>query len=220
MPRRDAVIGMGLLLVIGQAACGSHGASGSCGMVQPCGGAVVGTWKVSDECQPGASSATSSSCGVTITSRLTLSGTFTFNADLTYAESLLQSGAFTVSVPATCLSPRSAIATCADVQAFYQGTVQSHPDRYRSVSCAGAGAGCECQIEVVPQSATSSGTYATGTMAGGPGTLRLTDSSGSSVGGDYCVSGNELHLLGDTPSGDGGTGGPVTITSDLVARKQ
>jgi hypothetical protein len=222
--RLIALVVFGLAPVLAAiSGCGSDGA-GSCGKVQPCGGVVTGTWSITGFCNTaaGMNSLTTCAGAVVNTSGLKIAGTVAFNPDLTYTETISETGTETISQPSTCLAQGGVAATCADLDATFRAEAQSSGGVVQSASCAQQGANCSCQLAVNLQGVTQSGTYAYATGAdGGAGTaLVLTTATGTATTGQYCVQGNELHLITTTMSINMGSMGQQTIVSDVVARKQ
>ncbi|MGO9835065.1 MAG: hypothetical protein ACLP1X_12695 [Polyangiaceae bacterium] len=79
------VFSVGIAIGFAFVGCSSpNSASGSCGKVAPCGGDVVGTWKIVDSCDEGSSLSTANSSCPGETGQVTsmsASGTATFNSD-------------------------------------------------------------------------------------------------------------------------------------------
>jgi hypothetical protein len=193
----------------------STGGGGSCGQVQPCGGAVVGTWKVANVCilDSAMLGLDASSICATATIELTKftgTGGVTYGADQTYQDTGTVTIDFKLTVPTTCFATGK---SCADVQDGYVQEMKTD-STLKSASCATSGAACVCQISTV-QDATEAGTYATsGTM------LSTTPTGGTASSDSYCVQGNELHDLSVDMSMPMGNMGTVKITGDIVFTKQ
>ena len=183
---------------------GTGGGSASCPTVSPCGGNIVGTWKVtqtcitetadlSNECTGGAG--TSASANVA----LMFSGTVTYNADGTYTSALTGTDMGQEHYSSGC-APLGL--TCAQIgQEVIDGG---------SVSCSTDTAGtCNCD-SVVPLTSTNNtpGTYSTSgdTLTTTPGSMPS--------GASYCVQGSVLYII--PGAGDGG----VTFTGDFVLTRQ
>jgi hypothetical protein len=194
--------------------CGSStGAPPSCGQVQPCGGSVVGNWKMLGGCIDGAALAEdiATNCpGATLTiSNLQIAGTLGFNADLTYnAGSITESFTELETLPASCLGM-----TCAQLDAMLQ-TMLDPTNGIQSASCSGDSV-CTCRVNVRINAMGESGTYST---AGN--VLTLTNGADGSIDTpQYCVQADLLHVVTlsttmMTPMG------MARIDSDLVAQKQ
>ena len=184
---------------------GSDG--GSCGKVQACGGDVTGTWKVAGACGDEGVMSVSSCPAATGTASETWSGTLTFNADMTYTTSLTVSGTATTNYPQSCLTAGGTTVSCAQLGQGLEMEIMANPGMFQSAHCTGA-ASCVCTFMVSSQPMIDSGTYTiSGTELATSGTV------GSRP---YCVKGNDLHLLTTTTTM---AGGPITISSDLVATR-
>src|SRR5581483_11063357 len=88
----------------------STGAGGgtSCTNVSACGGSVVGTWNVTSSCLQVSGSLAVSMAGAgcpsaPITGSLTVTGTFTANADGTYSDGTITSGTEQFTLQPSCL---------------------------------------------------------------------------------------------------------------------
>jgi len=195
---------------------GGGAGSDSCGQVEPCGGNIVGTWKLSDACANSAAlnsdlssttcpSATATLAGVTPT------GSITFNSNMTYT---ITSAAINVSldigIPASCLNGE----TCAEVSAALQADVAGS-------SCAGTSS-CTCNATetsyLSPSSTNSdSGTYM---ISGETVILTSSDANADTSTMDYCVQGSDLHFVTIDTTMNTGPMGQATIDSDVVATLQ
>jgi hypothetical protein len=210
---------LGVAVVVGGLGCGGGGldSGGSCGQVQPCGGSVVGSWKLTSSCLlDGAAllgdeidSCPAATVGVT---NLKASGGETFNTDLTYQQTGTETFDATFTLPSSCFAVGK---TCADLQASFQQEMQQGMIPITSASCATSGAACVCALPFMVD-ATESGTYATtGT------TLSTTPSDGSDPEDDpYCVQGNQLHDILVDASVSMGSMGTMKIEGDIVFTKQ
>jgi len=166
--------------------CG--GGSGSCGKVAPCGGDVVGNYNITSACLTlssmdmpleGCPGATVNASGIRV------SGSASFNADMTYTLNETISASASETIPASCLTMNGITLTCQQLDQAIQQLVTENPGVFQSAHCAGASS-CTCSFTLAPVTTNSSGTYTTS------GTT-LTLSGGG--GGEYCVQGNELHLI-------------------------
>jgi hypothetical protein len=214
-----------LIVVLGMVASCGGGSSGSggfglggatmCGQVQPCGGDLTGTWLFTTGCitsvgikdAEGTPSCAGESIGVT---QISVSGSITFNADMTYTASSLSQGAtFSIGVPASCNAsnvPCSSLATALRSSGFQTAT------------CTGSGS-CSCsamQTAAVSETGTYtvSGSTFTATPTGG-GTSMLTNGGPES----YCVQGTALHAI-TVSTMSMGTMGQAAIDEDTVGMKQ
>src|SRR6185436_14209979 len=87
----------------------TNSAGAACSDVAPCGGNAVGTWTVASACLAVAGNLDVSGFGlgcptVTVTGSLQVSGTWTANADGTYADNTTTTGDEQLTVPAECLN--------------------------------------------------------------------------------------------------------------------
>jgi len=200
--RTSAVLGA-LMCAAAAGGCGPGSGTGSappsCLQVQPCGGNVVGTWSFLGACRTPAvlqnfNDSLQASCpGASISALdIDISGTITYNPDLTYAANVTETIRATEIFPLSCLG----FASCADVVSSNAGS---------TVSCTGTTT-CTCRVTGGPPMI-ETGTYTTAgtdlTMAGPTSTD--TDA--------YCVQNNELHIIGV----DATTG---ALIGDFVAQKQ
>lgn len=194
---RSTLRAVTLLICVGCPAldgCGSDdGPGASCGQVQPCGGDLIGSWNMVALCQDRAKAisefamaAMASPCP-TQTLRnfsLSISGTYVFNADLTYSASAVLGGAVDVHVPAACLAGASCAALTASLQAaIAAGTAPG----LVSASCSGS-SDCLChQVTSLPQ--VDSGSYTTMGTA-----LNFVSAAGTTMAADYCAKENTVHF--------------------------
>jgi hypothetical protein len=214
------VVALLLGAVLPSIGCGSDpGAAGSCGKVQPCGGDIVGDWRVVADCVNDAvlsmklASDFGASCPtVTGHANVTETGSFTFSAGLSFSASATVAGTVDMNIPASCLAG----STCADVNAAIQADLAANPSPgITSVSCLGSSA-CTCRFTVGPVPLLESGTY---TTAGT--TLTLTSAADGSVDqGGYCINGTTGHLMTLVMSMPMGSMGTMTIDEDTVMVRQ
>jgi hypothetical protein len=216
--------GLGVFVVValafGLSSCGSsNGAAASCGTVQPCGGDPTGTWKIAASCSTSAGGLgfSDASCptATASTSGLSVTGTYTFNADKTYAASITESGTVVATVPASCLSQGGLKFTCADLSALLQASSGMAGATFSAASCTGT-SGCTCTLTNASTTMSQAGTWE------GAGTsIVLTLSDGSTGGGPYCVQGDTIHLLDvDMMTVPMGPMGTAKVIDDIVATKQ
>ncbi len=188
------------------------GQVGNCMPVAPCGGNLVGTWKIVDSCSAGTASPNPSCPGETTqVSSLSVSGTYTFNGDGTYSASLSETAAETITIPTSCLSTSTIPATCDQLSMSLTGPISTSDDAGTGSTtgmCTTASGSCNCAFRLSVSSAMDTGTYATS-----GDTVRLNESSISET---YCVSGSALYLLGVVT--DAGTS--ATGTGYVLAMKQ
>jgi hypothetical protein len=207
-------VALGLIVSAGVlAGCGGDG--GSCGKVIPCGGAVTGAWKVRGACVNSAAVGGSfmADCPTGKASASpTVTGSYSFNADMTYTSMLTTGGSVSLTFPPSCLTMNGITVTCSQVHQALQQDLADSP--YQSASCSGSSS-CTCKMTLLPQTTAESGTFTqTGTA------LTLNSDTGSIDGGEYCVQGNELHLITLDTTMNMGPMGTATIDSDIVLTKQ
>jgi hypothetical protein len=148
-----------------------------------CGGNIVASWNIVSSCLDvdvsGAvpdycPAATAKAMGVQLT------GTLTYNANLTYTKKTTLNGKIVFTFPASCLTGGDGGTLTCDQLA----TQLKLDPTYTDVSCATAGTACACTSTLAPQSQTKTGMYTT-TSAG-----LLTESETGSTSpdlSDYCV---------------------------------
>lgn len=209
-PRRIFSLVAVMVTAIG---CGSGAdlqTGGTCGKVQPCGGSVIGNWKVSSTCILDDSFLSVDTTGLCAGTTLALkkvsgSGGITFRADQTYQSTGTIAIDFTMGIPTTCFAPGN---TCAGLSADLRDPTIT------AVSCTTVGSACECQI-TTKQDTTEAGTYSTSGT-----TLTTTHSAETPSADPYCVEGNQLHELAVDMSMQMGAMGMVKIAADLVLTKE
>jgi hypothetical protein len=169
----------------------------TCGMVTPCGGELVGTWKLLGGCSEPLFWLNCPPDVRTVVVGVSYSGTLTFNADMTYATAdFAQTGAQSYTFPSSCLGGYS----CASSNNYCSG-----------------GSTCTCS---------QSGTAATFIVGSGTYTvngdnLTFSQPNTSTIAGiTYCVQGGLLHLetYQTLPLSDGGS--TSVVTTDVVAQIQ
>jgi hypothetical protein len=182
---------------------GSSSGDNSCGVVAPCGGNVVGTWKASDVCISGATKTVMMGTGCTATTSASpsVSGTATFNSDGTFTSTTAIVITTTIDIPAACLAQLGG-AGCAELATFISA---SEGDAGATAACSTAtGGGCTCIV------VDNGGAVASADPTGG---------SAPSVD-SYCVAsgGSQLHLISSSTD-VGVDGGPTAATADVVLTK-
>jgi hypothetical protein len=178
----------------GGSGSGSGGSGGSCPNGTACGGNVVGSWTVSSSCLTLGGTLDISLAGldprscsnVKISGPMSVTGTWTANADGTYTDGTTTSGTVHVDLPAGCLMISGTTTTCDGVSGPLSGV------GFDSVSCVSAsGGGCSCTATIqhtggigwLTADPQKSGNYAT---AGNT----LTADGAATYG--YCVSGSSM----------------------------
>jgi hypothetical protein len=164
-------------------------APSACQGAGACGGNIVGSWTIASSClDVDVSGAVPDYCP-TATAQpmgIQLTGTLTYNANLTYSKKTTLNGKIIITFPASCLTSADggAALTCAQL-----ATQLMLDPTYTSVGCAAAGTGCACTSTLAPQSQTKTGMYTT-TSAG-----LLTEAEAghtSPVVSDYCIKSDTL----------------------------
>jgi hypothetical protein len=188
------------------AGCGGSD-GGSCGMVAACGGDIVADWTIVDACLTGSGAAVFGDFCPTATldaSGLNASGMASYRADMTFDGTITMSGSMAFVLPASCLTTNGITLTCAQLDQAVKQAMMDDPDpSIQSISCAGSGS-CRCTAQMAPQTSTGSGTYTTS------GTTLLENGATAS---DYCVKGNELHLVtGSMAMGSLELSGAIVLT--------
>jgi hypothetical protein len=204
MKALSACIAIGVTII----GCGSSSSSSgsdpaaTCGKVAACGGDIVGTWSAGASCVtqaaasvPGCTSA--SVKDVTATAR----GTSTFNSDGTFTLDSTQSGMETLVIPTSCLSSGGTTVTCDALSGLLTA---AFGDAGTSASCTTSSSECDCMVAVPASTTKESGTYTVS------GNTLTTKSGGTTTTADYCVQGNELHVISSATGAAG----------DIVATKQ
>jgi hypothetical protein len=183
--------------------CGDSG-DGTCGNTPACGGDIVGAWTITSAClNPG--SRTSAACqGTSDIANIKLTGTVTYNADLTYTANTMFSGSETVTLPLSCLPSSNGQATCDQLGQQFRGDPST-----QTVTCSGTTT-CSCKIVFANETSMTTGTYST-TAAG---VETDTPTVGEPSQSDYCVKGKTLTL---SPHADAGMmgqsiSGTITLT--------
>jgi hypothetical protein len=183
---------------------GTGGRSASCATVSPCGGDIVGTWKVTQSCVTATADLSSVCAGASGELAYMFSGTVTYNADRTYTSALSATVIADEHYPSGC-APFGL--TCAQLEQSGREAIDA--GKITSYSCSTDAAGaCNCESVIPETSSNTPGTYSTsggmlGTTAGG---MTSTDS--------YCVQGGVLHEI--PGPGDGG----LTAMGDIAFTKQ
>jgi hypothetical protein len=168
------------------AGCGSDDGGTSCTNTPACGGKIVGTWKVVSACEVANPGVMADCAGETSSvSGFSLTGTITFNGDLTYSSTHVVSSSSTALLPQSCLEQQAI--TCEGLSAIIRSTPM--PGVTASCSVNGLG-GCTCNLRQTNVTETASGTYSTNAA----GQLTQSPTGGASTLSDYCVRGSTLTL--------------------------
>jgi hypothetical protein len=192
------------------------GAATRCGQVEPCGGSVIGNWKVTTSCFNGASMGSCPNATLDV-SGLRVSGNATYSADMTYALMASISGTSVTTIPASCMTSNGVTITCDQLNQSIQMDLATHPDpSVQSYSCVAAGSACKCTEVLTAVNTNETGNY---TSAGTQLTTTPNDGSGPSTD-DYCVQGTQLHVISVDTSMNMGPMGQATISNDIVLTRQ
>jgi len=212
-----AVTGLSLVSLVLGCGGGGGGPSGfgvggpsKCGQVLPCAGDLTGSWAFDTGCIT-AAGITEATAGTTCPGEtlgvtdVKVSGTATFNADMTYTlDALSQQATFVLTVPSGCVGGVG----CPMVAVSILATGQ-----FDSVNCTGTST-CTCTVVQTPVVANETGTY---TVAGN--TLTTTSDTGNVTSVDTCVQTPYLHMV-LTQAMSMGAMGQATIIEDTVGTKQ
>lgn len=200
-------------------ACSSSG--GSCGKVQPCGGDIVGDYTMTGACVNNGSIAMQIAQFLPTCPQLTanvsniqLTGTESFNADMTYSADEVLTASGQATIPPSCLQVNGITLTCAQADQLIQGLIASSPGQLQSAHCAGTTT-CVCGFVLAPMPLTQTGTYTTSGT-----TITMTASDGTYAANQYCVKGNQLHLITVNTTMPMGPMGQVNIDTDTVETRK
>jgi hypothetical protein len=185
---------------------GTGGSGASCPAVAPCGGNIVGTWKVTQSCVTATedfSSAGAACTGASAVLQITYGGSLTYNADLTYDYSAVTASEVVHEYfPNGCGTAE--LLTC---QQLGQAVMDAGTGRCST----DAQGDCTCDYVKMLTSTDPTGAY---TVSGN----KLTTTSSQTMmpsSSSYCVQGSVLYLIPDS-SPDGG----LSATGELVLTKQ
>jgi hypothetical protein len=182
--------------------------STSCGAFSPCGGAVVGTWELKNVCFSGSLPVPIAVPGCTgavgSVQTATVSGTVTYNADLTTTANTTLQWTMKFDIPQSCLGGQ----TCAQLEAQFKADLADPDSLFTAASCTGSGA-CVCLMTMKPDTISDPGTYR---LAGNQIITR--DAMGEEETVDYCASATELKVRTVMSMGTG------TLSMTAVATKR
>ena len=122
-------------------------------------------------------------------SGLNVSGTGSFNADVTYSITETVSASVSETIPPSCLTMSGVTLTCAQLDQALQHAPHAEPGNVPVGALLGQQL-LHLHLRPRPQTTTETGTYTTSGT-----TITTTDSTGTSSSSPYCVQGNELHML-------------------------
>ena len=212
--RNSLILGFAL---VGLSSLGCGGSStgafvnGQCGTFTPCGGAIVGTWRLTGTCYsyPDAgvsnSDAGTSPCSIQqSTSNTQINGTISFKTDGTYSVATSMGGSASFTYPASCLTAMAM--TCAQLNSSL--AAEGTTDAGISGSCSSASSGgCTCTETFKGQASSETGSY---TTSGSSLTMVSTSSTSTQDPTTYCVQGTKLTI--HITSASSGTSVSVTAT--------
>jgi hypothetical protein len=191
----------------GGGGAGGAGSGGACGRAA-CGGDIVGTWTIAENCDPSAGTGMVSGFCPQAPANVTgvsETGTLTFDAGMTFVLVDRVMGTETILYLPECLAQTGA-PTCDDLNGIYANFVGPV---FSAASCASASNGCLCTV-VIDSALNQSGTYAT---SGSTLTLVPSGSTTTAPVG-YCVQGSTLTITSMPMAGTSG------MTSTIVLTKQ
>lgn len=164
--------------------CGSS-SGGNCANSAACGGDIVGTWKITSTCLSANAVMGDSTCPTSTVSasHVTIIGSTTYDADMTYTQTGKLNGMATVVFPASCLTLQGLTLTCDQLNQ----TFQMNPTPGISIHCTGSSS-CSCDETLSDFDSSEAGTYTT-TPAG---VLTETPTGGTATVSDYCAKGTTL----------------------------
>ncbi len=211
-PAAGFAIGL-TLLGCSSSSSGSPDAGGaSCGNVAPCGGDILGTWRIVGSC-----SSSSMPLGLNgfcpnlavEKGSASISGTAIFSLNGTYTLYVTQAISGTLAVPTSCLESHGVTVTCDELAMALGGGRQDDSGVTTTMgTCSASGSTCDCAF-----ASSGKGTYETGKY-GVSGSTLSTTWNGSTNLADYCVQGNTLRVV--SPMGTS----TLLSTSGLVATKE
>ena len=182
--------------------CGDSGA-GQCGAFTPCGGAIVGNWRITGYCSNITGSSSSSCTGMTANAQVQVNGTLSFTSTGTYSIAGTESGTDNVTYPQACLTSMNM--TCARL-----GTALNAGITGISGSCqSNANGDCACAETVANRPISEQGTYST---SGSSLAMIKTGGTTSEGSTEYCVQGDTLMMQATSPTMSG--------SSTLTATKE
>ena len=137
----------GTSAVPGANATGGAGPVASCSSVTPCGGSVVGSWKVASSCLKLSGdmdvSLLSLACPtVPVTGSIATTGTFVANSDGTYTDNTRTTGSASFPLDAKCLSISSVDVTCEKAGSVFSAM------GWTTTNCTDTGGKCNCTLGV------------------------------------------------------------------------
>jgi hypothetical protein len=183
---------------------GTGGGGASCASVSPCGGNIVGTWKVTQSCVTATEDITSAGAGCTGASAvfdITYGGSLTYHADLTFDYS---------AVTASDVVHEHFPNGCSPFGLTCEQLAQTATDAGRIGCSTDTQGGCNCDDVMMLTSTNPTGTYA---VSGSK--LATSNPNGQPSTSSYCVQGNLLYLILDQTADAG-----LSATGAIVLAKQ
>ena len=201
----------------------------SCEKVTPCGGDVVGTWKVKSSCLKTGGEADISYLGLAcltaeITGSIEVTGTLTLGDDEKYKDETVAKGSDSWALDASCLDLSGTKVSCDGISTVFKTTLSGYG--YEDFKCvdASSGGGCTCEGKINSTGGLGllyNDLMETGKYKSADNKLSL----GDGLEFEYCVKGSELTvtpnpgslnsspytgtvvLAGESTGGSGGAGG-------------
>lgn len=174
----------------GGATGGTGGGAAACGPFSACGGALTGGWNINTFCQPPENPIMDCPAALLSFENVRVTGTFTFNANMSFVSTGGLTGNATLTFPGTCLpvNPQTMQKiTCPQLaQALANGFMMDPMSPFTGANCTGA-TDCNCTLALAPISNDDRGTF---TAAGN--NFTLTSTMGGSGSFEYCVTGNQM----------------------------
>jgi hypothetical protein len=157
-------------------------------MVTACGGDPVGNWEITSSCiKAKGTMDLSSTCSAGVNASASITGTSSFNADLSYSFSWLFSGSEAIGYPSACLTLGAQSLTCDDLSHNFMAATAG--PTLTGTCVAASGGGCRCNVTFNQFPMVEGGTYLTS-----GGMLTLNSDTGNSDPNGYCVQGNRMDL--------------------------
>jgi hypothetical protein len=191
----------------GQSGSGVGGAP-NCSPFTPCGGSVVGSWKVASSCLKlsGDMDTKLLSLGcpsVPVTGSLQVEGTFVANADGTYRDNTTTSGSVSFPLSPACLSVSSVAVACDRIGSIFEAA------GWDTANCTGGDGQCNCTLNVDKQKG-GLGAVVPYTETAGMYTTSGNSLTATNVTYSYCAAGDTLNLVPQVS----GTSGSVVLTRE------
>lgn len=191
----------------GQSGSGVGGAP-NCSALTPCGGSVVGAWKVTASCLKVSgdmdTSLLSLGCpSVPANGSLQVMGSFVANADGTYRDNTTTKGTVSFPLSPACLSVSSVPVECSRIGLIFEAA------GWDTANCTGGDGQCSCTLTVEQQEG-GLGAVVPYTEPAGMYTTEGTTLTATNVKYSYCVSGDTLTVVPQVSA----TTGSVVLSRD------